>query len=246
MPIQQNSDYSVMSMAEAASIINHFTPEMIDDVITKAIASVSVTYSPGLPNIPQSIELTYQQAITQMPEYSGDLISQKTNLHMFIITKLCNTFALQFNNAIADDPVMFATLLYDFLVARFDKYLVEFIAQYIIREADSFYDMIKLNGNLAQPNKYAAMLFTKNQKLANVYMNLDYCLKNMEQFDIDIKDIIYTSFGSPKIYPDLLAQNIVDVGDFYKRVYVPFIANNTAEVITNVKFKMQNAGSYNS
>lgn len=244
MPVQQNSDYSVMSMAEAASVINHFTPEMIDDVINKAIASTSITYSEGRPNIPQTIEMTYRGKAAELPEFAQDLNDQRTNLLVTIIDKLCNVFGLQFVSRDMEDPYTYSSTLYDFLVARFDKYLVEFLTEYIIREAQSLRDAITRSSTTVSPNKYANLVFSSKPELAAVYANLDWCLKNMLEFDISFNDIIQLSFGPSTVYSKLITDSVVDTGDFFKRVYVPFMMNNMAEVITNVKFSLQRAGSY--
>ena len=62
MILPQNSDYTIMSNNEAASIICRFTPEMIQDIVEEALQNKFRSYSMTLANIVESIETNYKMA----------------------------------------------------------------------------------------------------------------------------------------------------------------------------------------
>lgn len=242
MALQQNTDYEVVSFAEVASIINHFTPEMIDDIITKAIANMEINYSQALPNIPQAIEANYRQRITMYPDFSADLINAKNGLYQTIIMKLCSSFGLGYIASEDTDLYSAAYWLYDFLISKFDKYLIEYVSTYIIRESDMFYQMLVAKEDRKDTSSYTRKVFKgDNLAIGLIHANLEYVVDNMLAFDIALQDIVTTSFGPQgKQFADFILSIIEDRGDFFKRIYVPFIINNKAVILTNIKFSLQN------
>ena len=66
MAIPQNSDYDVVSFSEVASIINHFSPEMIEDIVTRGLESRQV-FTGGNPyNLPMALEANYNSIKMQL------------------------------------------------------------------------------------------------------------------------------------------------------------------------------------
>lgn len=242
MALQQNTDYEVVSFAEVASIINHFTPEMIDDIITKAIANTEINYSQALPNIPQALESNYKQQITKYPEFSSDLNNSKNGLYQTIIFKLCNSFGLGYTGSDDTDLYTVAYWLYDFLISKFDKYLIEYMYTYIIREQEMFYQILISKEDRKDTSPYTRRVFKgDNLTIGLIHANLEYVVDNMLQFDITLQDIVTTSFGMQgKYIADFLLSVIEDRGDFFRRIYVPFVLNNKAVILTNIKFSLQN------
>lgn len=241
MALHQNTDYEVASFAEVASIINHFTPEMIEDIIDKAIANNEINYSQSLPNIPQAIEATYKQQMERLPQFSADMIAQKTSLYYSIIEKLTRCFGLQYTGGETTDVYSAVYWLYDFLISKFDKYMIEYLSNYIMRESDMFYQMLVTKEDRKDTSSYTRRVFKgDNLAIGVIHANLEWCLDNMLQFDIELNDIITTSFGPQyKPFADFLNSIIGDRGDFFRRIYVPFILANKAVVLTNIKFTLQ-------
>ena len=241
MALQQNTDYEVVSFAEVASIINHFTPEMIDDIIVKAIANMEINYSQALPNIPQALEANYRQQMATYPEFAMDLNNAKTGVYITIIEKLCNSFGLGYIGDENTDIYSAAYWLYDFLISKFDKYLIEYMSSYVIREADTFYQILVQKEDKKETSSYTRRVFKgDNLAIGLIHANLEYVIDNMLHFDIDLRDIITTSFGPQgKHFADFLLSIIEDRGDFFRRIYVPFILANKAVILTNIKFSLQ-------
>ena len=96
MNLPQNSDYTIMSNNEAASIICRFTPEMVQDVVEDAIINKYRDYSMTLANIVDSIETNYRIAQTGMPEYNSEITSQRYNIYRMIIDQVCQTHQLSY------------------------------------------------------------------------------------------------------------------------------------------------------
>ena len=90
--INSNSDYSVVSNAEAASIINRFTPEMIEDVINNAIQNKYRNYTNQLVNIVAAIDQNNKIAMASLPDFANEIKQTGDNLYASIINKICSTY----------------------------------------------------------------------------------------------------------------------------------------------------------
>lgn len=240
--LQQNTDYEVSSFAEVSSIIHHFTPEMVNDVLVKAIETREVNFIGSKPNIPEALEANYRKQLEEYPQMSQEINSAKTEIYEYVISLLCNSFQLNFIGDESIDRYSAAFWLYDFLVSKFDKYLIEFLSSYIIRESDTFYQMLVTKEDRKDTTAYTRRVF-KGDALAigMIHANLEWVVDNMLAFDCDLPDIITTSFGPQWVsVSNFLNTIVVDSGDFFKRIYVPFILQNKALILTSIKFALQN------
>lgn len=239
--LQQNTDYEVASFAEVSSVINHFTPEMINDVVIRAIQNREVTFTSAKPNIPQALEANYNTQLQNYPQISAELNSAKTELYESIILLICQTFQLQFIGDESVDRYSAAFWIYDFFISKFDKYLIDFLSSYIIREADTFYQMLINKEDRKDTSAYTRRVFKGNAlTIGMIHANLEWVVDNMLEFDCDLPDIITTAFGPQWVnVSGFLNSIIVDSGDFYKRIYAPFILENKALILTSIKFNLQ-------
>ena len=244
MNLAQNSDFNIVSSNEVASIICRFTPEMISDVVETNLETKYRSYSPELANIVASIEENYRMAQAGLPEFSSEIVSQRYNIYLQIIQQVCSAHQLQFigtdNEAVYQDIYTAAYTIYDFLVARYNLYLINFFTNYINREKNSIYESLELASKRKEASSYSKKIYkNSNSKLAIIHANLEFVIENICSYDIDLN--LYTELAC---IPDRMKSRyilslIVDNGDFFKRYCVPYIQNNFGPLTTQIKFALQ-------
>lgn len=240
MSVQQNSDYEVVSFAEVSSIITHFTPGMIEDVIDRAISDKELSFVYSKPNIPEAIESTFVQALQKYPQFSQDINSARTQTYESVIAKLCSVFELTYIGDESTDRYTSALIMYDFFVSCFDKYIVEFIYNAINTDRETYYEYIMQSENRVETSPYIKKMFKKDNKISTIVSNIPMILSNIITLDTSIYDIIQSGYGPlGKNYSLFLSNIIEDRGDFYVRMCVPFIRYNNASISTSLSFRFQ-------
>ena len=240
MILPQNSDYTIMSNNEAASIICRFTPEMIQDIVEEALQNKFRSYSMTLANIVESIETNYKMAQAGIPEYSTEIVSQRYNTYRQIIDMVCNAHQLQYIQREGSDIYSDANFIYDFLIAKFNIYLVQFFVNYINREKSMIYETLELASKKKEASAYSKKLYkNNNSKLAIIHANLEFVLQNICSYDIEFDTFIELACIPDRIRAKYLQSILLDCGDFFKRMIVSYYQQHYAQLTTQIKFALQ-------
>ena len=240
MNIPQNSDFMIVSNNEAASIICRFTPEMIEDIVQEQLQNKFRSYSVILSNIVESIETNYKMAMAGIPEYNSEIMAQRYNIYRQIIEMVTKAHILQFIERENDDIYSAANIVYDFLVSKFNIYIVQFFVNYINREKSTLYDALELAPKKKEVSVYSKKLYKNNSsKLAVIHANLEFVLSNICNFDIDFDTFVEIACIPDRQRGKYLQSILVDTGDFFKLVVVPYFNTNYAELVTQTKFALQ-------
>ena len=191
MNISQNSDFAIVSDSEAASIINRFTPEMVEDIVQEAIKTKYRSYSNTLANIVGALESNYRDAMAGLPEYSPDLMKQREDIYRYIIQITCQAHQLVYIPMEVEDIYSAAYYIYDFLLAKFNNYMINFFVNYINREKNTIYENLKLVEKKKDAPLYSKKIYKNaNSKLAVIHANLEYVLQNIFVYDISFDKYI--------------------------------------------------------
>lgn len=244
MNLSQNSDFNIVSSNEVASIICRFTPEMISDVVESNIETKYRSYSPELANIVFSIEENYRMAQTGLPEFSTEIVSQRYNIYLQIIQQVCAAHQLQFIDA--DNTTMYrdiytaAYTIYDFLIARYNLHLINFFTNYINREKNTLYETLELASKRKEASPYSKKIYkSSNSKLAIIHANLEYVIQCICSYDIDFEQYTELACIPDRVRARYISSILIDNGDFFKRICVPYIQNNFGPLTTQIKFALQ-------
>ena len=241
MSLPINSDYEVISNAEVSSVINRYTPEMLDLSLSEILKTKGSAITP-MANLISSYEMMFKMDIERYPDFSSDISERRTELYMRIIDKICAAHALTCNLPTNIDIYTGSVLIYDFLVSNFQNHVVEFFAKYIQKEASNICAVYKLSDteNSEQANQYAKKRYgAKGADIATIHTHLVEILDVIGGFDISLENIIDVCYGAETPEGVLLKESLVDNGDFFKYVYMPVVSGiNRAIMCTNIRLAL--------
>ena len=252
--LNENTSTTIVTDAALTSILSHFETPYIVDLIKNAIDYKFRPYDAAPPTI-NSIENHFKLAL----QYCADDIqfekinSSREETYKEIINIVCMNYNLSYNITEDKDIYSCAYYLFDFFVYKFTNNLYSFYINYIIQNKDYLYD--HLNLNLVKKNKdsatvYGKKLYENNNKLAIIHANIIDVLDNISVFDITIEDLLYTSIPDPndKKISDFILSIVTDNGNVFRDYFASLLSNpNTrADVITNVKLKLQEYATVNN
>lgn len=240
MNLSQNSDFSIISANEAASIVCRFTPEMIEDLVEDALNNKYRNYSMTMTNIVEVIENNYKVSQSGIPEFSSEINSQRYNVYRQIIDMVCKGHNLTYMDEQTDDIYSAALWIYDFLIAKFNVYITNFFVNYINREKNMIYETLELASKKKDASAYSKRLYKNgNSKLAIIHANLEFVLQNICAYDIPFDTYLDLAYIPNRQVSKYLQSILLDNGDFFKRQIVSYFNNHYAELTTQVKFSLQ-------
>lgn len=244
MNLSQNSDFSIISANEAASIVCRFTPEMIEDLVEDALNNKYRNYSMSMTNIVEVIEQNYKVSLSGIPEFSSEINSQRCDIYSQVIDMVCKAHNLTYIGNENDDIYSAATWIYDFLVARFNIYITNFFVNYINREKNMIYETLELASKKKDASSYSKKLYKNgNSKLAIIHANLEFVLQNICAYDVPFDTYIDLAYIPNRQVAKYLQSILLDNGDFFKRQIVNYFNQHYAELTTQVKFALQGLAS---
>lgn len=238
--INSNSDYSVVSNAEAASIINRFTPEMVEDIIDNALANKFRNYTNQLVNIIAAIDQNQKIAINALPDKTNEIKESTDELYLHIIHKICAAHNLTFTGNDSTNLYSTAYILYDFFISQFNLYLYNFFSTYINREKNTLYEALELVGRKKETPSYSKKIYKNDSpKLAVIHANIEYVLDNICGYDIDLNTFVELACIPDRVKANFIVNSVADNGDFYKYFIVPYFRQNYALITSSIRFELQ-------
>lgn len=242
--INSNSDYSVVSNNEAASIINRFTPEMIDDIINNALANKFRNYTNQLINIVAAIDQNQKIAISALPDRANEIKQTMDELYMNIINKICAAHNLTFIGNDSSDLYSTAYILYDFFISQYNSYLYNFFSTYINREKNTLYEALELSGKKKDISSYSKKIYKNDSpKLAVIHANLEYVLDNICSYDIDFNTFVDIACIPDRVKGNFIINSLVDNGNFFKNFVVTYLRDNYGLISSSIRFELQGLAS---
>ena len=135
--------------------------------------------------------------------------------------------------------------MYDFFVAKFNKYLILFYDRYLEAEKDHIYTSFYLE-DIGGKNKdissiYADMVFSNDASMSLIVANLQYVLSHLKEMPVSDEYIYYTIYNDNNI-SNLLSQNLMsDKGIF--RIFNKILFNNYLypTIITHLRMQIQSS-----
>lgn len=242
--INSNSEYSVVSNAEAASIINRFSPEMIEDIIDNALANKFRNYTNQLINIVAAIDQNQKLAMGALPDHANEIRQSVDELYMEIINKICAAHNLSFIGDDSTDLYSTAYILYDFFISQYNSYMYNFFSTYINREKNTLYESLELSGRKKETPSYSKKIYKNDSpKLAIIHANLEYVIDAICSYDIDFNTFVDLACIPDRVKGNFIMRSVVDNGDFFKNFVVSYYRQNYALITSSIRFELQGLAS---
>lgn len=245
MSVLLNSQaYNIKSENEITILLSRFSSDYIMNVLKDKLSTRVCSYDYIMqPNIVTAFEQNFKNLLASYPEDKDQIQNVRQQTYLEIINILCNEYHMVFvDNGV--DYFSIAQLLYDFLVANFNRYLVSFYVNYLVKEKSSIYEFLKLED--MKKNKDSSTIYnkklSKDPKLAIINANLVYVIQNMQQFDISLETILNFVYGNNTIINTLFLANTQQTEDFYSSVYVGLmnVPDLQPLILTSIRLEIQN------
>lgn len=240
--ISNNVDFGIVSDSEITSIISNFSDDMIMDIIYRNSTNKFRPYQHYVGNLVGAIENTFKFNQENYPQFQKETLERRAEVYFNILSNLCSTHGLSLIIDENTDLYSLAFVLYDFTISKFTINMINFFANYIIRETNSLYEylnMRELKKNKDNSSSYSKKLFKGNSKLATIHANLEVVMDTICAFDIDINTLVSMSTLDPNI-TSFIVNHIGEVNNLFKTLFVPYIKGpNRAIIITLVRMRLQ-------
>lgn len=245
--MSNNTEYSVVTNAEVADVIAHFSDEMIMDIVEKNLMN-RLSFTVQKANLVHSLEEDFKQSFQLYPAYYQEFSQKRFDLYSKIIQKICDFYNISCSSTSDTNEIHSrAFYLYSLFVSDFSNYVVRFFTNYIIREKNALYDFME--AELTAKNKDYNALYSKkiysnntNHKLVAIHANLDFVVDNICAFDINIESFIRNAlYGQPQIIKYLTLVISENNGDLFSQHIVPFVQQNKTMILTYLKLSLQHS-----
>ena len=241
--ITNNAEFGIVSDSEIISIISNFSDDMIMDIIYKNSENKFRPYQYYVGNLINAIESTFKANQDNYPQFYSETMDRRNELYFNILIKLCSLHGLSLNINENTDLYSLAYFLYDFTISKFTINIINFFANYIVRETSSIYEYLNLSEvkkSKDSSSMYSKKLFKNNSKLATIHANLELVIEAITGFDIDLENLIMTTTND-RIITSLITSNISEIQNLFKVLFVPYIRDPRykAIIITLVRMRLQ-------
>ena len=241
--ISNNVDFGIVSDSEILSIITNFSDDMIMDVIYRNSENKFRPYQHYVGNLVGAIENSFKANQESYPQFTIEMIDRRNEIYFNILNTLCSLHGLTLNINENTDMYSLAFVLYDFTISKFTINMINFFANYIIKETNELYNYLNLRDmkkNKDNSSSYSKKLFKNNSRLATIHANLEYVIDCICGFDIDLDTLIEVSTLDKNI-THFISSNVGEVTRLFKILFVPYINDPRyrAIIITLVRMRLQ-------
>nr|DAL38435.1 MAG TPA_asm: hypothetical protein [Caudoviricetes sp.] len=241
--LMNDKEYEIQANMQVATILSQFDSNYIMDVISDTIDQQFQSFNTiTRPNIVQSFEEYFKQLKFQYPTDIENIDDTRYSAYQNIIDIICSKFNLDRFNLETVDNYTLAFFLYDFFVSKFDLYMVNFYARFVVQEKSNIFINLglqkssELGDASSNYNRYA---FSDDEELAAVVANLPNILSALKSNDISDTDIYRSIYNNPDIV-NLFETHIapsISIFDIYNRILFNQVLYPS--VITQIRLKIQ-------
>lgn len=229
---------SMIAEGEVAKILSHFDSDYVMSIINDQLNN-RFTYSSSImtkPNIVVSYDMTFKSLLETYPTDRDNILTVRQEAYKEIIDTICRFYNFTYNDPAEDvDRYTIAYYLYECFVSKFDEFICNFFANFIILNKDAIYDGLELANY--KKDKDVTTLYGKKAyediKMAIIASKFNMVLYYLKGLDIDISSFITSC------YPIEIASficNSIDSLDFYKNHMSTAI--DIPSIVTDIKLKI--------
>lgn len=239
-----DSGYELTSEHQLSEILANFSSDYIYDVIGDHIDKRYEFAVIQKPNIVNAFKANFDNIRTNFPIDIENINAVEEDTYRNIIDIICNRCNVSFDRETDDNIYLAAATIYDFLVSGFNKHMVDFIINLIIKEQDSIYSTLGLEES--KRNKDSATIYNRktmdNTKLAVINANLLQVFQYIATLDINIIDLLEFCYQAPII--NLISSNFNENINIYNDFMKTILSNERflPEYITEIRLRIQGMG----
>lgn len=246
-----NNNTTIVTDAALTTILSHFETPYIVDLINNALEYKYRPYNAPPPTI-NAIEDHFKLAIAYCTDdvQRDKTLATREETYKEIVKNICLYYNLSYNINQDQDIYSCAHFVYEFFIRNFTKNLCDFYINYILNNTTYLYDYLNLH--LKKKDKDSATIYGKkiytDPKLAIIHANITEVLDNISVFDITLEDLFDNTISDDKKVSDFLLSILSDNGNVFRDYFTIYLSNpNTrADVITNIKLKLQEYATNNN
>lgn len=238
------SGYELANEHQLSEILANFSSDYIYDIISDQINKRYEFAIVPKPNIVNTFKSNFDNIRANFPMDVENTNAVEGDTYRNVIDIICNNCNVSFDTITDDNIYLIAAALYDFLVCSFNKHMVDFIINLIIKEQDSIYSALELEES--KKNKDSSTIYNRktmeNTKLAVINANLPQVLQYIATLDIDMLTLLQSCYHQPMV--DLLVNNIGENVNIYNTFMKEILSNEyfLPEYITEIRLRIQSVG----
>lgn len=242
--LQNNQAYNIRAEGQLASILSSFDVDYVVGIMEDILNDQLNNFNP-IPkaNIINSFEDNFKAILNDYPEDRHNILDVRESTYSLILSKIAKAFNFEFRDTDQMDLFSISKLLYDFFVANYNGYMINFISEFIIKEQDSLYktlDMEQFKKDKDVTTTYNKKLF-ENQQMAIITSHLDYIVRYMTDMDFTMEQILNVTYRNNPYHVAAFMQHVFPKMDFYKDCYCRLISipNIYPIIVTYLKIDLQ-------
>lgn len=196
--VMNSKEFEFQADSQLSSILAEFDSPYIISIIHDVLSNVFNSFDViPKPNIIQSFETVFKQLFQYYPTDSDNIINTRTEIYRDIINYICSIYNMTFVQNENTDFYTVAFNLYDFFVAKFDPYLVEFYSKFIVKEKENIYNSLSqdaLKKSKDSDSVYNKLMFDNKTTLITVINNIPEVINNIintNVSDSQVYEMIY-------------------------------------------------------
>ena len=236
--------YNIATEAELSEVLSHYSTSYVLDVLK---ANINGRYNPNSimvaqPNLVVAWENNFKQmrSYYSYPEFLERISEVRDQTYYEIIKGICDAFNLSFTDDENVDLYSAAAFLYDFFVANFNKYLINFYSSTIYKERTGLYDdlnLAALKKSKDSTTTYGKKLY-KDIKLIVINTAIDRVVSAVSEMEFRLQDIFATTLEPSKgMY---MASLVGEKGSLFKETYGLSMQSPIRPVLlTEIRFSLQ-------
>lgn len=242
--LMNNKVYEIQANNQLSVILSQFDADyvvsIVDDTLQRQLNTFDLI---GPPNAVMACEYLFKEYYITYPNEHTNIDLGRDTLYREIIDRICKWMNLSFNQSPNTDIYTLAYYLYDFYVAKFNKYLVTFYNRYLDAEKDQIYASFYLEDvggkSKDMSSIYAQMAFSNDKSIALIVSNLQYVLSHLREMTVS-DEYIYQTIYRDNTITELLLNNVTSHNGifnlFNKVLFNPYLYPT---VITHIRMEIQ-------
>lgn len=238
-----NKVYEIQANNQLSIILSQFDADYIVSIVDDTLQRQFNTFDLiGPPNAVIACEDLFKEYYDTYPAEHDNIDDTRNELYREIIARICKWMGLSFNENAGVDIFTLARYMYDFYVAKFNKYLINFYDRYLEAEKDYIYTSMYLEDlpkNKDMSSIYSNMSFSNDKIIALIVSNIQYVLMHLKEMPVTDEYIYKTIYHDDSVV-QLFISNISSMNgvfNLYNRVlFNPYLYPT---IVTHIRMALQ-------